>query len=269
MWLPSEDDPIVYEERGVLFVDELNRAPKAVIRGLMEPLGEGTIGHSAWTLPEQWCFVCAANPPESGYDVDTLDDSLMNKILHLPMGFDVVRWSAWAGESAIDSDLITFTAQYTDLIADASTELPDTVKQQIRATPRTVEYLARLYEKGMDKDLLLVLAQGLIGDTPAQQLLLHIDSQEKPVSAEEVLGDPDFASRLIAHVAEGRDDLLDASLTLILAMMVRYKPSQEAAARVAIFLRAIGEARAKVAWERVSLEAPLWTAPILKELKNS
>jgi GTPase SAR1 family protein len=254
MWLPSDTDAVVFEDSGVLFIDEINRAPKAVLRGLMEPLGEGRISHSGWVLPVLWGFVCAANPPGEASDVDLLDKALVNRMLHIPMGFDAVRWAAWAGGADVHPDLITFTARYPNAVASAEPELPPT----IQATPRTIEYLSRLYEPGMDRELLAMLAEGLIGAEPTAQFLAHVDSPERPVSAEEVFSDDAFVGRVAAHRAQNRDDLLDASETLVLAGLVRYRSSPEAALRVARYLQALGPERAKSVWGRLTYVAPHW-----------
>jgi hypothetical protein len=236
----------------------------------MEPLGEGRIANSGWALPSKWSFVCAANPPNSTYDVDVLDEALMNRLLHVPMGFDVVRWSAWAGTKNVHQDLISFTAQHPGSVAAKNPELPEEIV--VKATPRTIEYLARLYEPNMDRDLLRVLAQGLIGDETAAQFLRHIDNPERAVSDDEVLNDDGFEARIIAHLSAGRDDLLDASQTLLLAMMVRHHATPESAARVALYMQAIGGKRSTEVWETMVVIAPYWQEALTKaagDLKTS
>ena len=89
----------------------------------MEPLGEGSIDQCGWRLPEDWGFVCAANPPRPGYDVDELDEALMDRMLHVPLGFDVVRWIAWAETTDIPEDVVGFTARFPELMAEAQTDL--------------------------------------------------------------------------------------------------------------------------------------------------
>jgi hypothetical protein len=255
-WLRSDEDAVQFDRQGIIFIDEINRALKPVLRGLMEPLGEGRIAHSGWKLGEKWSFVCAANPPGSAYEVEVLDEALMNRLLHVPMGFDVVRWSAWAGETSVHPDLVAFTAQYPTIVASLEQGLPAGVEPT--ATPRTIEYLARLYEPGMSEDLLSMLAKGLIGDSAAAQFITYVKNPERPVSAEEVLTGDDFIARIAAHRAQQRDDLLDASQTLMLAMLVRYRSSPEAAARVARYMQALGDERSRAVWKGLSLVAPHW-----------
>jgi len=266
-WLVSDDDAVQFNREGVIFIDEINRAPKPVLRGLMEPLGEGRIAHSGWRLGERWSFVCAANPPGSSYDVEPLDDALMNRLLHVPMTFDAVRWSSWAGATHIHPDLIGFTVQYPEAVASMEQGLPAGVKPQ--ATPRSVEYLGRLYEHDMDEELLLVLATGLIGETAATQLIDHLHTPERAVTAEEVLTSDDFLERIHAHRVAHRDDLLDASQRLMLAMMHRFKSSPEAAERVALYMQALGTERSKAVWEQIKIVTPYWAEALSTAAKKT
>jgi hypothetical protein len=110
----------------------------------------------------------------------------------------------------------------------------------------------------MSEDLLSMLAKGLIGDSAAAQFITYVKNPERPVSAEEVLTGDDFIARIAAHRAQQRDDLLDASQTLMLAMLVRYRSSPEAAARVARYMQALGDERSRAVWKGLSLVAPHW-----------
>jgi hypothetical protein len=260
LWLPAANDPVVFERTGVLFIDELNRAPLAVLQGLLEPIGEGSIEHSGWRCPPGWGFVCAANPPGEGYAVSNLDAALMDRMVHIPMGFDAVRWTAWAGSADIHPDLVTFTALNAPMMADHDISLPTTL--DIGPTPWAIEYLSRLYEPGMNRQLLNTISQGLIGREATESLLAHIDTDERPVSADEVLSGQ--LTRLGAHRASGRDDLLEASQTLVLAMMVRYTVSPEAAQLVSRYMQMLGRERASAMWEAMLGQAPHW-APELRE----
>jgi len=224
LWLPGENDALEWDKEGIIFIDELNRAPKAVLAGLMEPLGEGSLEKAGWELPKGWGFVIAANPPNEKYQVAKLDEALMNRMVHIALGFDPVRWAAWAGNTEIDADIVTFLARNPEMMAEAVPKLPDEI--DVQATPRSLEYLARLYEPGMDQDLLRVLAHGLIGRHAGEAFIRHVNGIDKPVSAEEVLAGQ-FAEKLGSHIANRRYDLIDASMTLLVAMMARFRLARD------------------------------------------
>lgn len=220
MWLPGKNDALEWDREGIIFIDEINRAPKPVLAGLMEPLGEGTLRKAGWELPKGWSFVVAANPPNDKYQVIELDEALMDRMLHVALGFDPVRWAAWAGKTEVDPEIVGFLAKNPEMMAEAEPRMPDEI--EIQATPRTLEYLARLYEPGMDQDLLRVLAHGLIGKQAGEEFIRHVNGTDKPVTAEEVFSCA-FQEKLASHIANGRVDLVEASMTLLVAMMSRFK----------------------------------------------
>lgn len=263
LWLPSENDPINWSRRGVIFIDEINRSHKAVLRGLMEPLGEGSIDQVGWKLPEEWAFVCAANPPRAGYDVDVLDEALMDRMIHIPLGFDVVRWIAWADSADIPEDVAAFTARFPQMMAEAQTGLEHL---DIQATPRSMEHLARLYEPGMDPELLQILAEGLIGKTPAESFLRHVMDADGPVGAIDVLAGA-FEERLAAHLESGREDLIEASRALVVGKLAvtrfRVGIDEPLARQVAAYVQMLGGGeRWECFWEQLSSAAPHWAEPI-------
>jgi hypothetical protein len=263
MWLPSENDSVMWQKTGVLFIDELNRASLPVLQGLYEPLGEGTIEHSGWKLPRSWGFICAANPPKEGYDVNHLDDALMDRMVHVPLNFDVIRWAAWAGKAKVHPDLVSFTARFPTMVAEAEAALPDEI--EIKTTPRSLEYLARLYEPGMSEKLLKLLGTGLIGESAADSLIAHLKSDEKPVSAEEIFSGH-FDERLGAHITQGREDLLEASQTLLVSMMTQYKPDAQVVPHLVRYMHLIGRERAKSLWDKIADQAPHWLDPLRQAL---
>lgn len=268
LWLPSENDPISWQKKGLIFIDEINRAPEAVLQGLMEPLGEGTVEQSEWRLPEDWGFVCAANPPREGYHVARLDEALMDRMLHIPLGFDPVRWIAWAGSTDIPEEVLNFTARFPDLMAKTETSLESL---EIKATPRSMEYLARLYEPGMDLDFLRLIASGLIGETAADAFINHLKQTDNPVTAVEVLSG-DFKEKLSAHISAGRQDLINASRDLLVGKLANSKyiegKHDPLARQVAAYAQMLGQEGYKSFWQQLVDNAPHWAGPVRRALEG-
>jgi hypothetical protein len=169
-WLPVEDDP-----PGILFIDEINRAPEGVLMGLMEVLGEGTISQSGWKLPDGWQIVVAANPSEVGYDVRTMDDAMIDRMLHYVPGWDAPAWAAWAQSAGLDPRVIDFVLRNQEHVEIGETDFPVEVSERLAATPRSFEYFAALYEPDMPKRMLRVIAYGLLGREVGQ---MFIDEHE-------------------------------------------------------------------------------------------
>ena len=140
-WLPTEDDA----PEGLLFIDELNRAPQEVLAGLMEPLGEGTIAQSGWELPRGWNIVAAANPSEMGYMVQDLDEAMVDRMLHYAPGWDARHWGSWAQSADLPPEIIDFALRHQGgLVVTGESQLPLEIEQKLRTTPRTLEYMGAL-----------------------------------------------------------------------------------------------------------------------------
>lgn len=194
-WLPVEGRN---KEKGVLFIDELNRANPAVLAGLMEVLGEGTISQSHWRLPRGWQIVCAANPREAGYQVNELDEAMVNRMLHYAPGWDAPEWVEWAQGAGIPEEVIDFVlmrrgekAGGRHVIDVGEEQLPKEMLTKMRSTPRTVEYLAAVYEPGMDEGLLRVVSEGLLGREPAQRFREGLADEIRPLRADEIFAMPE------------------------------------------------------------------------------
>lgn len=277
MWLPQAGDAVEWHEKGVIFIDEINRANPSVLSGLMELLGEGKMEKTGWKLPEGWGFICAANPPNKRYQVRELDEALMNRMLHIAMDFDVVSWAAWAESTNVNEEVISFLARFPSSLAETNAGMPDEVKEQIRATPRTLEYLARLYEPGMDAALLRALAHGLIGPIAGEAFIQHLTASDKPVTPREVFTGV-FQDKLGSHISQGRGDLIEASITMVVATMVRYHlerdqrtgeltPSMQAVLRsVVTYIQMLGAQWGRKMLDEVCRQAPHWVEPLEQAL---
>ncbi|WP_217924499.1 AAA family ATPase [Miltoncostaea oceani] len=213
--LPKPDDEDV-RRGGILFLDEINRANLAVLQGLMEVIGEGTIGQSGWELPEGWMVVAAANPNIPGYDVNTMDDAMVGRMLHYSPGFSSATWTRWATENNVARSVVNFVLQNPDLVDGGESELPQEVRPTLN--PRTAYYLACLYEAGMPLRVLDVIANGLWGDEAAQNFLTHHLDTEAPLSGGQILRGG-WQPTVDQWVAGDRFDLLRASSELLISML--------------------------------------------------
>lgn len=188
-WLPTEPG-----NGGVWFIDEINRAQQAVLAGLMEPLGEGTIAQSNWKIPEGWMIIAAANPTETGYLVEEIDEAMVDRMLHYSPGWEAPVWGHWASGSEIDPDIINFAFQRADLIPATSslgqTQVPHEIEGKLGPTPRSLTYFASLYQPGMPEGLLRVVSQGLLGKEAGDAFVDMVRSPEKPLSGSEILANP-------------------------------------------------------------------------------
>ena len=178
-WAPREDGP------GILLIDDVNRADDRILRGLMPLLQRHEL--VSWKLPPRWQIVLTANPDGGDYSVTPLDDSLITRMLHVTMSWDLPSWAAWAERTGIDARGIQFVLTYPELVSGE------------RTTPRTlVQFFRQLEGLGdLKKELGLVkmLAEASLDRETAAAFLSFVQRQlHQLILPEEILQASDFAA---------------------------------------------------------------------------
>ena len=87
-WFPDESQP-----KGILFLDELNRAPVDVRQAVFQLVKEKTM--HTHKLPEGWFIVSAINPDNTGYQVETLDKAMLRRFCQIKVTKDADIWLSW------------------------------------------------------------------------------------------------------------------------------------------------------------------------------
>lgn len=125
-WLPVDG-------RGILFLDELNRAPLEVQQALYRLVLEGKLHE--YTLPPGWIVWAAINPADDGdYQVTELDPALVDRFRKLSVVADRQEWLRWAKEHDIHPAVLAVVREH-----EAVFEQPSP-----RAWERTSETLSML-----------------------------------------------------------------------------------------------------------------------------
>lgn len=125
-WVPVQPGP------GILLLDDFNRADERILRGIMQLLQYYEM--VSWSLPEGWLIVLTANPDGGDYAVTSLDDAMVNRMLHVTMRFDLEAWVCWAERNRIDDRGIHFVLAYPELVNDRRTT-PRSLVQFFSALP--------------------------------------------------------------------------------------------------------------------------------------
>jgi hypothetical protein len=143
-WIPPEFMPLVGSkwddgQPGVLFFDELNRAPVEVLQAVFEIVHDRRIGMKP--VLDNWFIVAAGNYGyEDGTDVVEMDAALRNRFMMLPVDTPTFpEWRAWAEQAGINSVIIDYLQENEDdLYYVGHTGSHELV------TPRTWEKLSRV-----------------------------------------------------------------------------------------------------------------------------
>ena len=206
-WLPRDK-----KSKGILFMDELNRARPDVLQAVFQLVLDRRIGE--YVLPEGWHVVSAVNPNTENYHVTNIfDKALIDRFCHINLKPTKVEFIQYAQQlSDINQDFINFLQANDNLIEDEKAELPS-----IERTPsrRSNIAAARLLNTGLDTDLVSEGVGGLIGLTNVMAFTTWLKENEmKPFTAKEIFGDfSKIEERLAKYsdITSGRHDILSAS----------------------------------------------------------
>jgi hypothetical protein len=259
-WLPAPDD----RDGGVLFIDELNRAPKGVRDGLLELFGEGSLSEAGYRLPRGWQIVGAANPADMAHDTEQVDAAMIDRFLHVPVAYDAAAWARWADEARLGRRVIDFALMNPDLVDSGEAGLPLGVLNSLRATPRSLEYFARLTDNETPPALLSVIAHGLLGREAAEVLLRQWDSLAAlpPLRFEDILAGKYKRALEAWKDSPNRRHLVIASNEYLIGGLMDLEPSDELLVTVGDYLSRISSSEQEAFFESCARSAYLWVAPL-------
>lgn len=157
-------------KKGILLVDDFNRADPMILKGLMQFMQDG--GLFSWKLPQGWQIICTANPENGDYQVSNLDGAMLTRMNHVTMQWDRDSWNAWAdapveqgGAGWGDKPEIKLVMDFFDGSAATKDFAPPASLMDSKfVTPRSVGNLLRqmshipLKEWAMNKDFFSSLA---------------------------------------------------------------------------------------------------------------
>ncbi len=271
-WLPGPDSP-----PGILFLDEINRAPREVLNGLMQLIGEGRITQANYKLPDGWMIAAAANPSEmrsegdEAYTVTILDEALVDRFLHYNPGYSAAGWAAWAKHQPINRKLIDFVLRNNELIeADELGGLPQEIETILGTSLRSATYCGYCLPEGEDipERLVRVISYGLLGREGSQRLLEIWDEDEYAITFEDVISGG-WEDRLMRwQGSKDKLDMLEASVSHIVAGLVVNPPdsdnpqSKEIAMAIGRFGSLLDQDYLEELYKQIERAAKTWLIPL-------
>jgi hypothetical protein len=199
-WWPEEGT------KGILFLDELNRAPNDVRQAVFQLVLDGHL--NTHKLPEGWRIVSAINPENGQYQVEALDQAMVRRFCVIGLQPEVDTWLKWAnGDGKIINDITSFISAHKKLLY-----LPEDYEFTVKPTPDSYRMLNTLLtHEAIPKGLEIETYAGLIGREGAVAFQTWLtNSKTRPVSGEEVLTDYD---KYADKIKKQRNDEMYASVT--------------------------------------------------------
>lgn len=190
------------EGRGVLMLEELNRAEVLVMQPALQLLSARRL-HS-YELPPGWFCVAAVNPEDGDYQVNRLDPALRARFMQLAVCADRDAWLDWATSRNVHPAVLSVVREHATVFDDAS--------------PRSWAYVSDLLRTLRPDELArreLVVA-ALRGYLPSAWATLVAGALTRdvatpsfdPAAALTPGGERAFAAMVYGLVAEGRIDAI-------------------------------------------------------------
>lgn len=178
-WFPKEGT------RGILFLDEINRAPAEVRQAVFQVLTDWKMHEHV--LPEDWSIILAVNPDNTsaGYQVESLDPAMLNRMVKVQVTMNADEWLAWAHTSKLHEGVIGFIAANKEMLHKMSKD------GSPFPSPRTWHYVSTLMQKTeLEENCFTEVVSGLVGSAAATAFATWMKKHyQKPVSGKDILED--------------------------------------------------------------------------------
>jgi hypothetical protein len=210
-WFPTDPDSC-----GILFLDELPRAPRDVQNAVLELALDYRFHFHE--LPMGWRVVSAANDNMDVYSGTQMDPALYDRFLKIQFKPTFEEWFDYAEKEGVHRAILTYLTKFTaDLGLDA---MPEAGK--ITPTPRSwcklstcIKHMVATGDDVMrDFNYLHLLARGYIGDIAAN-FVDYCKKNYKVYNAEDILNkwskeiEDDFKSMLVTEISFYSKEICD------------------------------------------------------------
>lgn len=206
-WLPR--DP---EWKGIIFLDEINRARQDVLQGVFQLVLDRQLG--SYTLPVGAHVVTAVNPNTDNYQTTHIfDEALLDRFLHIKLEPTQDEYFQYMkSNSKYNRDFIEYLQANGDMIENSKLQ---GFSLDVKPSRRSNAKAAELYAQGMPEDIEREMIAGLIGLESA--VAFHkwmVNNEVKPFTLDEILGDYNKIQEKVEKYSDqfaGRHDVINTT----------------------------------------------------------
>jgi hypothetical protein len=182
-WLPQDKN-----SKGVLFLDEINRARRDVLQGVFQLVLDRQLGD--YRLPDGWQVISAVNPNTDEYDVtQVFDAALLDRFLHISLKPTTAEYIQYLqSNKSLEQNYVLFLQSREELIEVQKNKNEEFFK---RLPSRRSNYkAAELLAAGLPEHLQYEGLAGLVGSENAVAFGTWMKENDiKPFTAKEIIGD--------------------------------------------------------------------------------
>ena len=167
---------------GILFLDELPRAPQLVQNACLQLVLDRQVGE--YRLPDEWDIIAAGNRLTDGGGSFKLNSALSSRFIHLDAEADLDDFCKWGIRANIHPAILAFVRFRTNLLCEfnaADKNFP---------CPRSYEFLSQILGSNPSPAIELDLYKGTIGEGAAIEFASFIKLYRNLPSIDAILLDP-------------------------------------------------------------------------------
>lgn len=191
--------------KGIIFLDELNRANKDTLNGVMQLVLDGKILNH-YTLPKGAHIVAAGNPSDDNESVTEIGDALIARFCHINLSPTVDEWLEYATTAKVRSDMISFIRTNPKNLHGKESSF---TLEQIKPNPRSITRLAAMVnalEANGDLDACLDdVSAGFLGTAIGLQYTRHVKENYVAIDSAKIIPDYKAVRKMVKKaVDEGK-----------------------------------------------------------------
>jgi hypothetical protein len=179
-WFPKDPN-----SKGILFLDELNRATKDVLQAVFELCLDRRLDGTP--LPEGWRVVAAINADDE-YDVVELDPALADRWFHIDFEPTAEEWLTWAKDNDIIPEIRQFISRNENLLDPPVGNLEINKVYPSRRSwatlSKTIKHMNLLKS---DEGMFVQVTKGFVGTEVAIMLQRFISNEYSRIKPSDVL----------------------------------------------------------------------------------
>jgi hypothetical protein len=172
---------------GVLFFDEVNRAPQMVQNAILQLTLDRKLGE--YTLPDGWTVVAAGNP-DTSRGVTRMGEALSSRFVHIECEVDLDDWVAWASANGIRPEVVAFVKFRPNLLHAYDPKSTD----KSFPCPRSWAFVSKALAKGPRDDIEHACYAGTVGAGAAAEFMFFMHTFRTLPSLDGILKNPKAAA---------------------------------------------------------------------------
>lgn len=181
-WITPEFLP--QSGQGILFLDELNAAPRLVQSACLQLVLDRRIGE--YQLPDGWQIVSAGNRETDGAGIGSMITPLADRFTHIEVEADLDDWCLWAFDNRVPAPLIAFLRFRPGLFS----QTPSNNGEIVFNSPRSWAAVGEIMAQQPDKDIEFELYCGRVNEGTAQELIAFLEMYRSLPNIDAILINP-------------------------------------------------------------------------------